>query len=48
LLSKYEELDGVKLPRKMVIKRDGKEYVDADRQEIKLLETIDDKEFAKP
>jgi hypothetical protein len=44
----YKDVDGTKQPHKLVIKRDGKDFVDAEITEIKLLEKLDDKVFDKP
>jgi hypothetical protein len=48
LLSEYKEVQGVKMPTKIVIQRDGKPYVEATAEDIKLLEKLDDQTFAKP
>src|SRR5262249_28773460 len=44
----FKELDGVKHPTKLTIKRDGKLYVEAELLEFKAFEKLDDSEFAKP
>ena len=44
----YVTVDGVKLPSKMVIKRDGKVYVDGEMTEYKTSEKLPDETFAKP
>lgn len=38
---------GIPMPKKVVVKRDGKNYLEADVVEIKQLEKLDDSEFAK-
>jgi hypothetical protein len=47
-LSDYQKFDGLPGPKKMVMHRDGKKYVEAEVTELKHLETIDDTEFAVP
>jgi hypothetical protein len=47
-LSNYQDVDGVKMPMKIVIKRDGKVYVEAENSEIKAVSKLDEKVFAKP
>jgi hypothetical protein len=44
----YKEIAGTKQPHKLVIKRDGKDYVDAEITETKPVEKLDDKVFDKP
>jgi hypothetical protein len=44
----YKEFQGVQCPTKVVIKRDGKPFVDAEAIEIKLMEKVDPVKFAKP
>jgi hypothetical protein len=44
----YKELDGIKVPHKVVVKRDGKDYVVAETIEMKRSEKLDASVFAKP
>lgn len=44
----WKKEDGVMSPRKMVINRDGKKYVESEPTKIEYLETIDAGVFAKP
>jgi hypothetical protein len=44
----YKEVDGVQQPMKLLIKRDSKDYLDAEISEVKLHEKLDDKTFDKP
>jgi hypothetical protein len=44
----YKPFDGVKFPTKMDTKRDGKQYVEAQVEDVKPLEKPDAKLFAKP
>jgi len=44
----FETVEGIKVPKKSVTKRDGKPYLDATRSEIARSEKLDDGLFAKP
>ena len=46
--SEYKEVEGLKRPMKLTIKRDGKTFIEQETTEYKPLEKLDDKEFAKP
>jgi outer membrane lipoprotein-sorting protein len=46
--SDYKDVDGVKYPMKVVIKRDGDNYVESEVSDFETSETIDDTVFAKP
>jgi hypothetical protein len=46
--SKYEEIDGARVPTRFVMKRDGKLYVEADVSDYKAVGKLDDAVFAKP
>jgi hypothetical protein len=48
LMEDYKEVDGVQTPMKLLVKRDGKNYLDAEITEVKFLEKLDDKTFDKP
>lgn len=39
--------DGIPMPKKVLVKRDGKKFMEAEVQEAKLLEKLDDSEFKK-
>ena len=39
--------DGVPVPKGIVVKKDGKKFVDAEITEMKLLEKLDESEFKK-
>jgi hypothetical protein len=47
-LSDFKDVDGMKVAMKVVIKWDGKPYVDAEFSDYKLEEKLDDDVFAKP
>jgi hypothetical protein len=44
----YKKIDGVQVPYKLTIRRDGKLYAEYENTEVKLAEKLDDKLFAKP
>jgi outer membrane lipoprotein-sorting protein len=46
--SDHKDVDGIKVPTKISIKRDGKLFVEAVNSDIKLAEKLDDSVFAKP
>jgi hypothetical protein len=46
--SDYKDVEGLKRPMKLTVKRDGKTFIDQTTTEYKPLEKLDDKEFAKP
>ena len=48
VFSDYKEINGVKMPMKEVIKRDGKNFVDGETFDVRLVEKLDDKIFGKP
>lgn len=45
---KYQEIDGAKVATKLVMKRDGKVYVEADVRDVKAVGKLDDALFGKP
>jgi hypothetical protein len=47
-MSDYKEVDGLKSPTKLVVKRDGKVYIEATIADLKRAEKLEDKVFAKP
>jgi hypothetical protein len=47
-LGDYKDVQGVQRPHKITLKREGKDYVDMEINEIKLLEKLDDSIFSKP
>jgi hypothetical protein len=48
LYSDYKEVDGVKRAMKVVVNRDGKQFVEQEISDFKPLEKLDDKTFEKP
>ncbi len=47
-LSEHKEVDGVKVATKVVIKRDGKNYIEAELSDLKFVDKLDEKLFSKP
>jgi len=48
IIAEYEKnKDGIQLPKKIIIKRDGKAFLDAEVTEVKYLEKLDDSVFKK-
>lgn len=48
IILEYQEKDGFKTAKKVLVQRDGKKLMEIEILEIKLLDKIDDSEFAKP
>jgi hypothetical protein len=48
LYSDYKEVNGIQVPHKIVVKRDGKNYVEAQVTEFQALPKLDNSVFAKP
>jgi hypothetical protein len=48
VITEYQDVGGRKLAKKVEVKRDGKPYVELEVLEAKLLDKIDDSEFAEP
>jgi hypothetical protein len=46
--SDYKEVSGVKQPMKFLVHHDGKKVIEGEITEVKLVEKIEDSEFAKP
>jgi hypothetical protein len=44
----YKDGDGIKVPMKVIIKRDGQQYVEAEMQDVKFPGKLDDSVFGKP
>jgi hypothetical protein len=44
----YRAVDGIQVPHKMVVKRDGKQFVEGEDSEVKHHEKLDDGQFGKP
>jgi hypothetical protein len=48
LLSDYKKVDGLEVPYKVLINRDGKKFVESEVTEVKVAEKLDAKVFGKP
>ncbi len=46
--SDYKAVNGIQIPQKLVMHRDGKKFMELEFQEYKALDKLDDSEFAKP
>jgi hypothetical protein len=46
--SNHKDVDGVKMPMKILINRDGKKYIEAEHSEFKITDKLDEATFAKP
>jgi hypothetical protein len=44
----YEDIDGLKCPKKLLINNDGKKLMDGEIIEYTFVDKIEDKEFEKP
>lgn len=44
----YQKIEGMQSPKKMVINRDGKKFMEVEVAEVKLLDKVDPATFAKP
>lgn len=47
-LQDYQKIEGANIPKKIVIKRDGKPFVEAENQDLKIADKLDKSVFAKP
>jgi hypothetical protein len=48
IIQEYQELNGVKVAKKIHVNRDGKKFMEAEVLEVKYLDKLDDNEFVKP
>jgi hypothetical protein len=48
IINEYQEVDGIKTPKKILINRDGKKHTELEVQEIKFLDKVEDSTFEKP
>jgi hypothetical protein len=48
IVTEYADYDGLKVPKKAAVQRDGKKIMDLEVTEIKFLGQVDDSEFEKP
>ncbi len=48
LILTYQDVDGVKVPKRIVVKHDGKKFLETEVTEFKFLDKVDPAAFAKP
>ena len=48
MILEYQEKDGMKVPKKAVINREGKKYMELEVSEIKFVDKLPDGTFEKP
>lgn len=48
IVTEYQDVDGAKVAKKVLVNRDGKKFMEIEIKEFKLLDMLDDNEFAKP
>jgi len=48
IILEYQDTEGQKMPKKVLVNRDGKKFMELEVTEIKFPDKIDDSEFAKP
>ena len=48
IVIEYQKVEGMQSPKKVLINRDGKKFMEAEVLEVKLLEKVDPQTFARP
>src|SRR5207253_5715159 len=48
IFSDFKAVEGIKVPMKVVITREGKKFVESEHQDMKLLEKLDNKTIEQP
>jgi hypothetical protein len=48
IITEYQKQNGVPVPKKVLINRDGKKFMEMEVVEVKYLDKLDDSEFTKP
>jgi len=48
IMLEYQDVDGQKAAKKILVNRDGKKYLESEVEQVKYLDKLDDSEFAKP
>jgi len=48
IIKEYQDVDGQKAPKKVLVNHDGKKYLEAEVLEVKYPDDIEDSEFQKP
>jgi hypothetical protein len=48
IIQDYQEVDGLKVAKKVLINRDGKKFLEAEVTDVQFMDKVDDSTFAKP
>jgi len=48
IVIEYQDVDGQKTSKKVLVNRDGKKFMEAEVTEVKFLDKVDDSQFEKP
>ena len=48
IIQEYQDVDGIKVAKKLLINRDGKKFLEAEVTDVQYLDKLDDSTFAKP
>ncbi|HEV3235713.1 MAG TPA: hypothetical protein VGZ25_01915 [Gemmataceae bacterium] len=48
IITEYQDVDGHKVAKKVLINRDGKKFMEAEVVEVKFVDKLDDSHFGKP
>jgi hypothetical protein len=48
IVTEYQDVDGQKAAKKLVVNHDGKKFMELEVSDIKFLDKVDDSEFQKP
>lgn len=48
IITEYQDVEGRKMPKKVVVNRDGNKLLEAEVVELRFVERLDDSEFARP
>ena len=48
IIGEYQDIEGQKVPKKIVVNHDGKKFMEAEVTEMKFLDKVDDSQFEKP
>lgn len=48
IIQEYQDVEGAKVAKRLLVNRDGKKFMEAEILEVKLIDKVDDSEFAKP
>ncbi len=48
IIKEYQQADGIKVAKKVLVNRDGKKFMEVEVEEVKIFDKVDDDTFAKP